>query len=236
MIHDPYLSRLTNIKTFSNFSTRYSTRTYGGVNKTDFWTDEFTLAELKTLGIKQAQQSGRITQFDYLFGIPTLDEVVEMCIKFNNLHKGTRNPDKRLGGILIEAKDSQMYRDLYGLEIGETILSVLRRNNLHTIQNASKYCPIYLHSFDYGTVKYWSNSTELPINYLVTHSTKYDLNEVAKYATGLGVDDASIWNYTTLKPTALLDSSRYLDLLLHVWTFKDDNLFFNSSTNFVHQY
>jgi hypothetical protein len=41
-----------------------------------------------------------------------------MCINFNTLHKGLRNPDKRLGGVLIEAKDSQMYRDMFGLEIG----------------------------------------------------------------------------------------------------------------------
>lgn len=60
--------------------------------------------------------------FDFKFTFPTLDEVIEMVIKFNQLHKGKRNPDGRLGGILIEAKDSQMYRNLYGLEIGETIL------------------------------------------------------------------------------------------------------------------
>ena len=41
-----------------------------------------------------------------------------MVMNFNKLHQGKRNPDGRLAGILIEAKDSQMYRDLYGLEIG----------------------------------------------------------------------------------------------------------------------
>lgn len=75
-MHDPYLSRLTNVKNISQFSTRYSTRTYQGSSKTDFWTDEFTLAELKTLGIKQAQQADRISQFDYQFTFPTLEEVV----------------------------------------------------------------------------------------------------------------------------------------------------------------
>jgi len=38
-----------------------------------------------------------------------------MVIEFNKKHKGARNPDGRLGGILIEAKDSHMYRDLYGI-------------------------------------------------------------------------------------------------------------------------
>ena len=156
-----------------------------------------------------------------------------MCISFNAQHKGKRNPDGRLGGVLIEAKDSQMYRDLYGLEIGETILNTLKKYKIDTIENATKYCPIYLHSFDYGTIKYWYANSELPRNYLVTYASRYDLTDVNKYATGMGVDDPSIWNYTTLQPTQLLEDARKLDLLLHVWTFKDDSLFFNSSTNFV---
>jgi len=41
-----------------------------------------------------------------------------MVIDFNKKLQGKRNPDGRSAGILIEAKDSQMYRDLYGLEIG----------------------------------------------------------------------------------------------------------------------
>lgn len=88
-----------------------------------------------------------------------LDDVVEMVINFNKQHQGKRNPDGRLAGILIEAKDSQMYRNLYGLEVGETILNVLRKYNIDTIEKAEKICPIYLHSFDYGTVKYWASTT-----------------------------------------------------------------------------
>jgi hypothetical protein len=38
-----------------------------------------------------------------------------MVINFNKKHNGSRNPDKRLAGILIEAKDSQMYRDIYNI-------------------------------------------------------------------------------------------------------------------------
>lgn len=117
-MHDPFLTRITNIKDKKQFATRYEKRVYGGSNKTDWWTDTFTLNELRTLGIKQAQNPGRISVFDYKFTFPVLDDVVEMVINFNQLHQGKRNPDGRLAGILIEAKDSQMYRDLYGLEIG----------------------------------------------------------------------------------------------------------------------
>lgn len=57
-----------------------------------------------------------------------------MVVGFNAKHQGKRNPDGRIAGILIEAKDSQMYRDLYGLEIGESVLQVLRDNGIETIQ------------------------------------------------------------------------------------------------------
>ena len=117
-MHDPYLTRITNIKDKPDFATKFETRVYGGKNKTDWWTDTFTLNELRQLGIKQAQAPGRISRFDFKFTFPTLDDVIEMVIAFNQQHKGKRNPDGRLAGILIEAKDSQMYRDIYGLEIG----------------------------------------------------------------------------------------------------------------------
>lgn len=159
VMHDPFLTRITNIKDKPEFATRYEKRVYGASNKTDWWTDTFNLTELRTLGIKQAQNPDRISVFDYKFTFPLLDDVVEMVINFNKLHQGKRNPDGRLSGILIEAKDSQMYRDLYGLEIGETILNVLRKYNISTIEQASKICPIYLHSFDYGTVKYWAENS-----------------------------------------------------------------------------
>jgi hypothetical protein len=90
-----------------------------------------------------------------------------MVVEFNRQHQGRRNPDARLAGILIEAKDSQLYRDLYNIEIGQTVLELLKKYDLDTIEKATKACPIYLHTFDYGTVKYWSQNTEFPINYLV---------------------------------------------------------------------
>jgi hypothetical protein len=88
---------------------------------------------LRTLGIKQAQAPGRIDIFDYKFTMPFLSDVIEMVINFNKKHQGKRNPDGRLGGILIEAKDSQMYRDLFNREIGEDILELLEKYEIETI-------------------------------------------------------------------------------------------------------
>lgn len=106
--------------------------------------------------IKQDQAPGRLTIFDFQFTFPLLSDVIEMVIEFNKQHKGARNPDGRLAGILIEAKDSQMYRDIYNIEIGQTVLELLKKYDIETIDKSAKICPIYLHSFNYGTVKYWS--------------------------------------------------------------------------------
>lgn len=233
VMHDPYLTRITNIKELPQFATRYSKRAYNGANKTDWWTDEFTLAELKTIKIKQTLAPGRLKIFDFLFTFPTLDEVIKMVIDFNTEHKGARNPDGRLVGILIEAKDSQMYRDMFGLEIGETILKTLEKYGMHTVENATKYCPIYLHSFDYTTVKYWAAHSPLPRNYLLFSGTEFDLVDINKYATGIGYQDSIIWNYTTAQPTKVHNETKALGMMVHVWTFKDDMLVFNTTNNLV---
>ena len=71
-MHDPFLTRITNIKNKTEFATRYQTRKYGRSNKTDWWTDNFALAELRRLGIKQDQAPGRISIFDFKFTFPLL--------------------------------------------------------------------------------------------------------------------------------------------------------------------
>lgn len=124
------------------------------------------------------QAPNRLSIFDFRFTLSTLDEVIENVIKFNSLYQGRRNPDGRLGGILIEAKDSQMYRDLYDVELGELILNTLKKHGVHEVNGATELCPIYLQSFDFQTVKYWKSSTNLPRNYLVEGKTPINLTEI----------------------------------------------------------
>jgi hypothetical protein len=53
-------------------------------------------------------------------------------IKFNELHKGGRHPFGKMGGIMIEAKDGDMYRLVHPgkQSIGSKILEVLGRYGL----------------------------------------------------------------------------------------------------------
>ncbi len=62
---------------------------------------------------------------------------------------------------------------------------------------------------------------------------KFDLVDINKYATGIGFEDAILYNYTAHQLTQVLGQCRELGLMVHVWTFKDDNLLFESKTNIV---
>lgn len=88
-----------------------------------------------------------------------------------------------------------MYRDLYGVEVGEQILQTLRANGLDSIENAEHKCPVYLQSLDLSTVKYWAAHTELPRNYLLTNTMAFNLEEINRYANGIGYNDKMVWDY-----------------------------------------
>ncbi len=49
--HDPFLSRLTNIETKTEFIKRKRTQVYAGKYYYDWWIIDFTIEELKTLGV-----------------------------------------------------------------------------------------------------------------------------------------------------------------------------------------
>ncbi len=59
------------------------------------------------------------------------------------------------------------------------------------------------------------------------------MNDVYLYATGIGFNDGLLWNYDNNTITKLFYDTRNLGLLIHIWTFKDDQLLFNSKNNIV---
>ena len=110
---------------------------------------------------------------------------------------------------------------------------MLRKYDIDTIEKAKAVCPIYLHSFDYGTVKYWGEHSELPNNFLAEQHGTLNLTDVALHATGVGLNDYWLWDKVSGKPSNTFYEARELGLIVHLWTFKDDVLLFNATTNIV---
>jgi hypothetical protein len=90
-----------------------------------------------------------------------------------------------------------------------------------------------LHSFDYETVKYWGANSELPNNFLAEKSGKLNLTDVALHATGVGLNDYWLWDYSGNQPSETFYEARDLGLIVHLWTFKDDVLQFGAKNNIV---
>jgi hypothetical protein len=108
----------------------------------------------------------------------------------------------------------------------------LKKYNIDTIDKAAALCPIYLHSFDYGTVKYWGDNSELPNNFL-SGGGKFDLSDVVEHATGIGFSDSVLWNYQENRPSDVFLEAKRLGLVVHMWTFKDDVLSLGATSNIV---
>ena len=75
--HEPMLDSTTDVATKFPAS-RKSTRMLDGESTTAYFANDFTLAEIKTLGAVQAR-AGRPAQYNSLYKVPTLDEVIALA-------------------------------------------------------------------------------------------------------------------------------------------------------------
>src|SRR5512134_1554961 len=78
--HENEISGTTDVASRPEFAGRKATKVLDGVTVTGWWTEDFTLAELKTLhaverlpGVRQES-----TMYDGRFEVPTLAEVLEL--------------------------------------------------------------------------------------------------------------------------------------------------------------
>ncbi|MGK7878904.1 MAG: glycerophosphodiester phosphodiesterase family protein [Crocosphaera sp.] len=78
--HENELSGTTNVEKIDKFSERKTTKIIDGNSVTGWFAEDFTLAELKTLRVKERIPNIRPNnkQFDGLFQIPTFKEIIDL--------------------------------------------------------------------------------------------------------------------------------------------------------------
>ncbi|MBI3228725.1 MAG: glycerophosphodiester phosphodiesterase, partial [Burkholderiales bacterium] len=81
--HENEISGTTNVADKPEFAARKTTKKIDNVSLTGWFTEDFTLAELKTLRAKERIPANRPanTQYDGQFEIPTLQEVIDLAKK-----------------------------------------------------------------------------------------------------------------------------------------------------------
>ena len=241
----------TNVGEHPEFASRETTRTLDGVPTTGFWAQDFTLAEIKTLGARQTR-SGRPTQFNGQFKIPTFQEII-------NLVKRRSHKLGRRIGIYPETKHPT-FHDSQGLSLEEPLVQTLKKNGLN-----SKNSPVFIQSFEQSNLKELNTMTRVRLIQLMdandtdadgnpTYAPPFDrpydwtasgdptllartfgyfatdagLDEVKTYADGIGPWKVYIIPITgggggdPKTPTDLVARAHARGLLVHTWTFRDD--------------
>jgi glycerophosphoryl diester phosphodiesterase len=235
--HENEISQTTDIANHPEFAHRQTTKIIDGESKTGWFTEDFTLAELKTLKAKERipQLRPQNTVYDGLLEIPTLQEIIDLAKS-----KGTEIG--RIIGIYPETKHPTYFKSI-GLSLEEPLLANLQANGY---QGAN--APVFIQSFEVSNLKDLSTKTDLPLVQLLNDSGKpYDfvvsgddrtyadlvtasgLAEIAQYAQAIGVNKNLIVPRDSagklLSPTSLVNDAHTVSLLVHVWTFRNEDLF-----------
>ncbi|TNM37766.1 glycerophosphodiester phosphodiesterase [Nocardioides albidus] len=189
--HENEISGTTDVADHPEFADRRTTKTIDGVSVTGWFTEDLTLAELKTLRAKERLPKVRPdnTRYDGQFEIPTLDEVIRL-VKRESGRAGRRI------GIAPETKHPT-YFDSIGLSLEEPLVTTLRRSGLDR-PNAK----VVVQSFETGNLRQLDTMTQVPLAQLVDGSgAPYDL-----------VASGSTTTYADLvKPAGLADIATYAD-------------------------
>ncbi|WP_433376104.1 glycerophosphodiester phosphodiesterase [Streptosporangium sp. CA-115845] len=227
--HENEIGGTTDVENHPEFAGRRTTKTIDGVSITGWFTEDFTLAELKTLRAEERISDLRPdnTAFNGLAEIPTFDEVVALA--------------KRSGvGVYPETKHPS-YFDSIGLSLEEPLLEVLDRHGWRGSRD-----PVFIQSFETANLRELSKKTRLPLVQLInaagapydwtaagdprtydTMVTPAGPRDVASYADGVGVDTRRIVpvgpDGRLLQPSPLIRDAHRAGLAVHTWTIRNEN-------------
>ena len=246
--HENEIGGTTNVAEHTEFASRRTTKVIDGTSVTGWFTEDFTLAELKTLRARERIPDIRPgnTRFDGQFEIPTFEEILSLV---HGVEEQRDTHARQLGlppprhiGVYPETKHPTYFTGI-GLPMERKLVSTLEhygykgRNGLAFIQ-----------SFEVGNLQALSKMTQLPLvqlidatgapyDFVVKHDprtyadliTPAGLAEIARYAQAIGPNKMLLIPRTVEgklgEPTALVANAHANHLLVHPWTFRAENNF-----------
>ena len=216
------------------FPDRMTVRTIDGQRVEGWFTEDFTLAELRTLRARE-RLPFRSPAFDGQSLVPTFDEVIALA------QRGS-NETGRPVGIYPETKHPSYFRGI-GLPLEPPLLEALRR---HGWDHAD--APVFIQSFEVRNLRALARMTPVPLVQLIdaegrpwdstvgrTAATYADmvrlegLRDIAAYARAVGVHKSLVVprdaGGRSLPPTTLVRDAHAAGLLVHVFTLRAENEF-----------
>ncbi|MGI8332630.1 glycerophosphodiester phosphodiesterase [Actinomadura scrupuli] len=229
--HENALGGTTDVSAHPEFADRKKTKAIDGVTSTDWFSEDFTFAELRTLRAKERLPDLRPenTAFDGQDQIPTLDEVIDLAQR-NNV------------GVYPETKHPTYFASI-GLPFETRLLTVLKRHGLD--RHDSK---VFIQSFEPGILERLRprtkvnlvqliNSSGQPYDFAVAHDPRTYADLVKpdglRWLSGFvnGIGPATNWiipvdaSGRTGTPTTLVKDAHRDGLVVHPWAVRAENNF-----------
>lgn len=220
--HEAEIGETTDVAARPEFAARRTRKAIDGRTVEGWFSEDFTLAELKTLRARERLPALRFanTDFDGQEPVLTFDEVAAMAAAAGV-------------GVAPELKHPSYFAGL-GLGMEEAFVAALERHGL-----AGAGAPVLVQCFEVGTLQRLRARVAVPLLQLVAADggpvdrpelsyadmiTPEGLAGVAGYADWIGVDLALI-EPEPGAPTRLIDDAHAAGLKVAGWTFRAENVF-----------
>ncbi|WP_375429410.1 glycerophosphodiester phosphodiesterase family protein [uncultured Sphingomonas sp.] len=236
--HENEIGGTTDVGLRAEFAGRRAVKMIDGVSITGWFTEDFTLAELKTLKAKERIPGTRPgnAAYDGQFEVPTLQEVIDL-VRQKEASTG------RTIGIIPETKHPT-YFDSIGLSLEEPLLATLNANGYNGASDR-----VIIQSFEVGNLQFLNGLTDIrlvqltggaagrPYDFTLSGDTRTygdllsvtGLNFINDYAELIGPEKGSIIPRDAagflLSPTSLVGDAHAAGLLVTPYTFRPENIF-----------
>ena len=226
--HENDITGTTDVAAHPEFAARKATKIIDGEAHTGWFTEDFSLAELKTLRAKERLPQLRPdnAHYDGQFAVPTLAEVIALA-------KAESTRTGRTIGIYPETKHPSYFASI-GKPMEARLVAQLKAAGW-----SSATAPVFIQSFEVNNLKALHKLTRIRLIQLMdatggpadrsrpsyaAMTTPAGLKEIASYAYGIGPNKAMIWDGVGT-PTPLVADAHAVGLRLHPWTFRAENAF-----------
>jgi glycerophosphoryl diester phosphodiesterase len=230
--HENEIGGTTDVSRHPEFADRRTTKIIDGTAKTGWFTEDFTLRELRTLraterlpGIRPAN-----ARFDGRYQIPTFDEILDLARRAGKRYHRTI-------GVYPETKHPGYFARL-GLPLEPPLLRALRR---HGMDRAD--APVFIQSFEPGNLRRLAGQTPVRLIQLIDAAghpygdprpyadlvTPAGLATIARYADGVGLNTGLIIPLDAAgrpgRVTSVVQDAHAAGLEVHAWTLRRENSF-----------
>ncbi len=234
--HENEIGGTTNVASHAEFAQRKATKVIDGESVTGWFTEDFTLAELKTLRCRERLPQLRpgSAKYDGISPILTYQEVIDIA------RDGSRRTGRTIG-TYPEMKHPTYFAGI-GLPLEHRLADMLKINGLN-----SRTAPVFVQCFEVGALKVFSQLSAAPRVQLMDSeggpvdlpqlsyaemSTPAGLKTLRSYADAIGPNQNMVLDFKAQpKPVAthLVDNAHKAGVAVHSWTARKENFFLPKS-------